>query len=499
MENLQTTNTFDVKDIFQIILRNKWILIIPIILSTIVAYGGSYFLTPNYQSSIIIWIDKPSSASRELTNIIGSDRYTRESSSDRQRKLQALRNEITSQAYLVQLIKDMKLDDDNDLTLEATKLREQKPRFTVDQIKIDILLKKLRKQITVNYVGKDQIELTIESSDPVKAKDMANNLALIMESEKTKYEHEKILDNQTFADIQLIKKERYYQKALDSLAQARIKVTTIKLPDEISSDENKRDILMDISDTENDIDKYVNQIGRIANQLKLLGLEEYRIKYNKKMTQLRTDIDGQILDYVNMMEKYPWTNQNVINKNIKLIDNIRQLESTVSALVKEQFSSNTENEQNILKNYFIAREYEDILRSRKTYLQDSYDNLTSKIDKLPRLEAEIADLEGRVEEARRFRDAFRSEETTVGILFEQAKERTKYKVIEPAKVPFEPFWPDKNKIGILGFIMGLVIGGSSVLLKEILDSTFKKTEDVEASLGLPVIAVIPKIDKMKFR
>ncbi|MEA1981699.1 MAG: Wzz/FepE/Etk N-terminal domain-containing protein [candidate division Zixibacteria bacterium] len=499
MENLQTTNTFDVKDIFQIILRNKWILIIPIILSTIVAYGGSYYLTPKYQSSIIIWIDKPSSVSRELTNIIGSDRYTRESGADRQRKLQALRNEITSQTYLVQLIRDMKLDDDNDLTSEATKLSKQNPRFTIVQIKIDILLKKLRKQITVNYVGKNQIELTVESSDPVKAKDIANNLALIMESEKTKYEHDKLLDNQNFVDVQLIKKDRYYQKLLDSLAQARVEVANIKLSDEISSDENKRDIFTDIRDTENDISKYSNQVDGFANQLKLLGLEKSHLKYNEKMVQLRTDIDGQIIDYVNMMEKYPWTDRNVINKNIKFIDNVRQLESTVSTLVKGQFSSNTEKEQNILKNYFIAREYEDIFKLRKTHLQDSYDNLISEIDKLPRLETEIADLEGRAEEAREVRNAFSKEETTVGILFEQAKERTKYKVIEPAKVPLEPFWPDKNKIGILGFIMGLVIGGSSVLLKEILDSTFKKTEDVEASLGLPVIAVIPKIDKMKFR
>ncbi len=499
MDNLQTTSTFDVKDIIQIILRNKWLLIIPIVLSTIVAYGGSYYLTPKYQSSTIIWIDKPASVSRELTSIIGSERYIRESGDDRRRKLQALRNEITSQVYLIQLIRDMKLDDDHDLTLEATKLREQNPAFTVDQIKVNILSEKLRKQITVNYVGKDQIELTIESSDPVKARDIATNLALIMESEKTKYEHDKILDNQRFADLQLERTEFYYQQAIDSLAQAYVRVTSLRLSDEISSDANKREILRDVNDTENDIGRYSNQVNGFTNQLKLIGLEKSRIEYNDEMIQLRTGIDGQISAYVNMMEKYPWTDQDVINVNIRLIDNMRQLELGIAPLVKEQFFSNTENERNILKDYFIAREYVDILKSRRTHLQNSYDNLINKINILPRLETEIADLEGRVEDAKRIRDAFRSEETTVGILFEQAKERTKYKVIEEAKIPFEPFWPDKNKIVILGFIMGLVIGGASILLKEILDSTFKKTEDVEAFLGLPVIAVIPKIDKMKFR
>ena len=59
-----------------------------------------------------------------------------------------------------------------------------------------------------------------------------------------------------------------------------------------------------------------------------------------------------------------------------------------------------------------------------------------------------------------------------------------------------PFWPDKRKIILMGFVLGLVLGGGFVLLLEVLDNSFKRIEEVEDILGLPVLATIPKIDKL---
>ncbi len=492
-------NSFDVKDIVGIIKLRKWFLIIPILLTTVIAYGGSFWLVPEFQASTIIWIDKPASASRELMSIIGSERFVRESNDDRRRKLQALQNEITSQNYLFQLIRNMKLDNDADLTEDATKLREKNPGFTVEQLKYNILLGNLRDQIKVSYVGKDQIELTVKSTSPSLARDIATKLTEIMESEKTKYELEKILDNQNFADLQLTKREFYYQQAIDSLTEAKSRMTNISLSNEISSETNRQEITSEIKQAKDDITYYNNLMISIKTQLKQDDLDKVRLKYSDSLISLRASIEGQLVTYVELMEKYEWTEQNVINVNIGIIDNIRVLVSGIQNQVENQHSSLEINQQRRLKDYFVAKENYDISKSRQKHLANAFDDLVERINSIPRMEAEISDLESRVEEARRYRDAFKSEETTVEILSEQAKGRTKYKVIEAARTPLEPFWPDKNKIAILGLILGFVIGGIAVLLGEVLDSTFKRTEDVENLLGLPVIAVIPKIDKLKFR
>ncbi len=82
---------------------------------------------------------------------------------------------------------------------------------------------------------------------------MVTRLAEILEQERTKYELERILDNQSFADLQLQKTEYYYQKAIDSLTAAQTRLTTLMLPENISSEKNRRDILSDIDKTDLEI------------------------------------------------------------------------------------------------------------------------------------------------------------------------------------------------------------------------------------------------------
>ena len=62
---------------------------------------------------------------------------------------------------------------------------------------------------------------------------------------------------------------------------------------------------------------------------------------------------------------------------------------------------------------------------------------------------------------------------------------------------FNTSWPDKKKIILIGFFLGLALGGCFVFLTELFDNSFKRVEDVEGALGIPVLATIPKIEKLK--
>ena len=71
------------RSIVTIIKRRKWLLILPVIIVSGMAYGGTYLLTPMYESSTIVWIDKPEQLSRELVSIMGEDRPSRETNDQR--------------------------------------------------------------------------------------------------------------------------------------------------------------------------------------------------------------------------------------------------------------------------------------------------------------------------------------------------------------------------------------------------------------------------------
>lgn len=491
-------SSLDIRDIISVVVRHKWLIIIPLVVVTSIVFAGSYLLPEKYQSSTIIWIDRPNNLSRELASLMGgTDRYQRESGEERQRKLASLRNEITSQTYLYRLIQDLDLDNDSNVARKAARMRETKPNFSLEELKLSILLGQLRGQISVNYVGENQIELTAKSGSPTRARDLVTRLAEILEDEKTKYEMQKILDNQSFADIQLQRTEYDYQVALDSLTAARSMLNRLQLPENISSESNRRAIDADIGQVEIETQDYENERATLITRLAELRLDRARLRFSDTLVELRTEIDGQVATFASLMETYAWDQQNVVNVNLRLNNNIRQLEKEIERSVERQYASYPESQRRLLTRSFILEENIDILGSKRSQLQLSLRKIDRRISRLSQLNTDAQELERRVADARKYRDAFKSEETTVELMSERAKDMTKYKVIEAARVPLEPIWPNRVKIGILGLVLGLAIGAGAVLLVELLDHSFKRIEDVENELGLPVLATIPKIENMK--
>ena len=78
---------------------------------------------------------------------------------------------------------------------------------------------------------------------------------------------------------------------------------------------------------------------------------------------------------------------------------------------------------------------------------------------------------------------------------ERRQKGEQFKVVDPAKVPENPFKPDIRKILLFGLLLGLGSGFGMAFFREQMDRSFRDAEDLEATLGLKVIANIPKIGK----
>ena len=196
-----------------------------------------------------------------------------------------------------------------------------------------------------------------------------------------------------------------------------------------------------------------------------------------------------------MMEKYAWNDQNVININIRINNNMGFLESAIDLAVRQQFSSLPSNQIDLLYRSFSVKENIDVTNSKKNSIQQRLARIDRRLNSIPTLRSEIKELEAQVASNRKYRDAFKTEETTVGILSERAKDRTVYKVVEPAQLPLEPYWPKKTNITLMGLVIGLLFGGGLIFILELLDNSISKIEDIEEEFGLTVVATIPEIEK----
>ena len=489
---------FDIGDLISVVWRRKWIIIIPLILVTAATFAGSYLITPEYESSVIVWIGNPVKLSTDLQRLLGNGRQNYRSSQDRQLELKSLQNEITSSPYLSQLVSILKLDNDPKLEEQAVKVRSTRPDLSLEQIKFDFLIKKLREKIVVSYAGKDQIQIVVQSTEPYMARDMAQNLGEIFISEKMKEELGSVRLSQDFSYEQLAKYDKDLTDRVAEKTAFEKEFMKIKLDDLVTSDENRTEISSEIQATNFEINDKKDEETGIIGQLASLGVPRNQIKLTESsdLRGLKRDVDNLIESIATLMQKYRWSDPEILNFNARMYNLIGQIGDEIEVLVDDQFSDYPESTRKSISELYVVRADLDVLYSRVNNLRLALDDLNNKINLGPEYEARLDQLEREVSAARDLRDKFKEQQESSQISQALLRE-SKHKVIEPAKVPLEPFKPQRSKIAILGILLGLAIGAGAALLAEVMDTSFKNLDDIENSLGYPVIGVVPEITFLK--
>src|SRR3990167_9078283 len=75
----------------------------------------------------------------------------------------------------------------------------------------------------------------------------------------------------------------------------------------------------------------------------------------------------------------------------------------------------------------------------------------------------------------------------------ESDEGTKFKVIEPARLPLKPVKPQPWAMFWSALGIGLMVGVCAAFGAEFLDQSFQTSEDLQAAVALPVIGSISRI------
>jgi capsular polysaccharide biosynthesis protein len=76
---------------------------------------------------------------------------------------------------------------------------------------------------------------------------------------------------------------------------------------------------------------------------------------------------------------------------------------------------------------------------------------------------------------------------------ERKQQGEQFKILDPARIPEKPIKPDRNRILLMGAMIGLVAGLGLAWFRESMDKTFRAVLDVESYLEIPVLATIPNL------
>ncbi|MDI6755491.1 MAG: GNVR domain-containing protein [Thermodesulfobacteriota bacterium] len=80
---------------------------------------------------------------------------------------------------------------------------------------------------------------------------------------------------------------------------------------------------------------------------------------------------------------------------------------------------------------------------------------------------------------------------------ERKQQGEQFKILDPARLPEKPIKPDRDRILLIGAFIGLMSGLGLAWFRESLDQSFHSEADLEAHLGLPILAVVPNLKEEK--
>ena len=123
------------------------------------------------------------------------------------------------------------------------------------------------------------------------------------------------------------------------------------------------------------------------------------------------------------------------------------------------------------------------------------------VDETPKREQELLTLKRDYENMQKSYNSLldRKIQAEVGVNLEKKQIGEQFRVLDYAKLPNKPVKPDMRKLFMLIIAAAIGIGAGLVFLLGYLDTSFKKTDEVDAHLALPVLATIPRMLEKKDR
>lgn len=496
MDNDKTKKSLDLSDIFAIAWKRKWLIFIPLVLVAISAYAGSYLITPEYQSSVIIWFGNPVQMTDQLRRMVGDATDVLGSERHRSEELRSMQNEVTSSPFLRQLVQNLRLDQDPSLDKRVAKMRASRPDMSPEQIKFEVLADDLRERIFVSFAGWEQVRISVLSTSPRMARDMAQNLGEILMTEKRRQQLGSVRLSQDFTYDQLSKYEKDLQDKIDELTEFQKKFMGYQLNEMVVSDSNRKAINSEIEGTNIEIEEKKEEERRLLAKLVEIPATKLTLEESNNLKRIKAEIQNLLVSVANLMPKYRWSDPEILNFKTKLYSYIGSLEDEHRDLVEQQFASYDKATRENIAKLFNVRADLDVLYSKSNNLKLALADLTDKMNSIPAYQAKLDQLNREINAARELRDRFKEQQESSQIS-QALLQEAQFKVVEPAKVPLSPVKPDRFKILIMGIFVGLALGGGAALLAELLDNSLKSVEQVEEFVGYPVLGVIPEINSIK--
>jgi len=475
------------QDYWEMLSRRRWYLIIPFTLSVIISLVLCFVLPKTYRASTLIMVEQQKVPEDYVKSTVSTDIDAR---------LGNIQQQVTSRSFLQSVI--------NDLGLYKEGAKET-PDALVDTMQQHVEVKVERGARDI-----EAFSISYEGPDPRTVMLVTNKVASLIIEQNLKVREQFVEGTSDFLDSELneIKAEletqetkirQFKQKFMGELPEQttanlrtldRLQLEQQTLGEALSKAKERRAILLESSSrpapSESD--------RATADPLQAMTPAQRLVRLQSELTDLQT----------RFTDKYP----DVIRLKSEIAELETQLEAD-AADVKEPGAGKTKDgdqKKGTVETEAVPRDD----------LQGQYSQTLLEIrhleDRQKQIVAEMKAYEDRVENAplreQQMLALMRDYESTkqhyqslldkklnaqISENLEKRQKGEQFRILDPAVLPTTPYKPDLFRIVLMGLLAGLSSGGGAVYLRDMMDKSFKKAEEVESVLRINVLASIPNL------
>ncbi len=493
--------------ILDIILRGKWIIIIPLCISLTIGLYWTLTADKTYQASSLILVQ----AQRVPTNYIQSV-----VTSTISQRISTISQQILSRSNLEKIIDQFGLFEN----AESMYLED----------KIESMRKKIQVRIERARQGTEAFTISFKGNDPQRVMRVANTLASYFMDENLKVREAQAIGTSEFLDSELEKTRKRLEAREQQLAAYRTKYLG-GLPDELDSNlrtldrlqlqtVEKNTMLRELKNSLSMLETQIAQSKEMASQSlgdqfggfdfeeedSFAGSED---ENEAKLSEAQKAYDTLLLRY---KERHP-----DVAKLKKIIENleksIAEEQEKAEAVVPENESSENESSENETQDMgampnFAAMQQDVQLKQIRNEIQKIQSDI-GKIEKqmtiyqnrvadTPKRELELQSLKRDYSNIQNVFNSLldRKLEAELSVNMEKKQKGEQFRILDHARLPEKPISPNVKLLFLFSIAAGFGVGGGIVFLREIMGlSIIRREEQIEKDLGLTILATIPPLEK----
>ena len=454
--------------LIEIATRRKGYLIIPLTIAMIVGIYLSITLPKVYRSSTLILVQPQKVPTSYVQSIVTSSVESR---------LRTISEQIMSITNIERIIRNF------NLFIEP----RYKDMYWEDKIN------EVRNRISLSVSKGNTFSVSFTGKDPKTVMEVANALASYFIDENLKVREAQAVSTSAFLDDELTGVKTKLHATERMLMEFR-KSKMGSLPEQLESNLKILERLhSELNDKENRI---------MTIQEGLLRLETHRKEYlNGNLDVQNNDIkiekENEEENIIALKNQYKALKSKYTDKHPDVVKIRKMIETFGDNNIVEK--TETTNSDGILVRIDQKRNdgEKDLIRTKKQIkeIEKQIIEYQKRIEETPYTEQKFVDINRNYDNVKSQYNSLleRKLESEIAVNMEKKQKGEQFKIVDPAKLPEKPYEPNLNMLFFLFIGAGLGLGVGLISLMEYFDTAFRRAEEVEPYLKIPVLAYVPTI------